>query len=671
VGYSTSFTYTIYEPQNPKNIFSMIFSYEKGDIIENSGTTTSNQTKIIKNTHNSLELIRPEDNPQIWENFEGEYFAYNAPFQLEKSALGLKKMVEKHKYRYENDKLKNANYIFFTGNLLSEKDRLKFQRRLNNFIEFMKELYKEIPKLLEKKLKIFFVKGEFPNITFFIGKKMSSEYGIIYFHNEVFMNNDVPTAAFVTKDIEIIENLRNLFEKYKTSSETFHFSIVDIIKHENFFEDLINHLKNPFRIREILTNFKTSATLAINEKVNQLRKKGIKVFHLGFGESPFPVHPIIQEALIKNSDKNQYLPTVGLESLRTSALQYFASKFNLDVNKFSIIIGPGSKELIFDIQLAVEGDLILPVPSWVSYEPQARILRDRVIKLDTEKVNNFFPSAEQLRNIIVKARKSGKKPKKIILNYPNNPTGYTLRAKEIEKLSEVCREFSILVISDEIYGLLNYSNNHRSFAEFYPEGTIVTTGVSKHLSIGGYRLGIAIIPKSLINIFETIKKIGSETWSTTSAPIQYACLEAFKNNPEIENYIEACTKIHSHVSKFAIKSLRKIGIEYTNTEGGFYIYPDFGKYKEELSKYYNVSDSEGLSIDLFNRINLATIPGTQFGENKEKLRVRLALCNYDGKFALENFVDDENNIDEFIKNNCPNIYEAFSMLEKYFKFELI
>jgi aspartate/methionine/tyrosine aminotransferase len=132
-------------------------------------------------------------------------------------------------------------------------------------------------------------------------------------------------------------------------------------------------------LSSIASQFELSPTLAANELAQMRRVKGLPVLHMGFGESPFPVPPRLEKALAEAAGLKQYLPTAGLEALRTAAIAYYADKTGLDPAAFDVIIAPGSKLVLYGLQMAVEGDLLLPVPSWVSYEPQARMLGTEVI----------------------------------------------------------------------------------------------------------------------------------------------------------------------------------------------------------------------------------------------------------------------------------------------------
>jgi len=420
------------------------------------------------------------------------------------------------------------------------------------------------------------------------------------------------------------------------------------------------------RIRSRVEKLHFSPTLAINEQVHNTREDGVKILHMGFGQAPFPVHPLIQSALKANVDKNEYLPSAGLPELRLLARDYFANAFGFHGEDYDVIIGPGSKELLFDVQMVVDGDLLLPVPSWVSYAPQAMLTQDRVIKIPTVIAENHHITAERLENAILIGIREGKNPRKLIINYPNNPSGLTLSPAQLSEITQVCRKFNVLVISDEIYGLVNYRGDHVSIARFYPEGTIVTSGLSKHLSMGGFRLGIALIPKELRPVFDGIVRVASETWSCVSSPIQYASLQALDKNPQIEDYIQSCTQILALVSRYVRDALVNLGVKYPHPQGAFYLYPDFGHFKEKL-KHRGIETSDQLATDLLKETQIASLPGTSFGDDPSNLRLRLASCDFSGQTALDFFANHPDSSPEaLISSCCPNIKLVCERLRLYF-----
>ena len=424
--------------------------------------------------------------------------------------------------------------------------------------------------------------------------------------------------------------------------------------------------ESPFNIRASVGKIHFSPTLEINERVRSEREQGKELLQMGFGQSPFPVHPLIRETIANNADQNMYLPSAGLPELRELSRRYLSEKFGFDGNEFKTVVGPGSKELIYDIQLAVEGDLLLPIPSWVSYAPQAMLIDDPIIKIPTTMADNYHITAENLENAIVVARQKGMNPKKLIINYPNNPSGLTMPRSRLEQIALVCRKQGILVISDEIYGLVTYQQNHTSIAKFYPEGTIVTSGLSKHLSLGGYRLGLAFVPKVLNSIYEAMICIASETWSSVSAPIQFAAIKAFESERAIEDYIKTCTEIHSMISSYVRDGLISLGIKYPVLEGAFYLYPNFGAFRDQLFEK-DVKTSEQLAMHLLDNIQVATLPGTAFGDTPGNLTLRLANCDFGGQFALNYYIEHPGCTPESLVNACcPKIKLARQRLEEYF-----
>ena len=229
-----------------------------------------------------------------------------------------------------------------------------------------------------------------------------------------------------------------------------------------------------------------SATLLINERSNELIKQGKTVYKLGLGQSPFPVPGIVQEALRRNAHQKDYLPVKGLLPLREAIAEFNFRYQGIKCSPSDIIIGPGSKELIFILQLVYYGELIIPTPSWVSYSPQARIAGRHVNWVPTSEDNDWRLSPEKLDLI---CRSDPNRPRVVILNYPSNPTGSTYPKTRLKKLADVARKYNLILISDEIYGLLDHSGEHVSIAQYYPEGTIISSGLSKWAGAGGWRLG--------------------------------------------------------------------------------------------------------------------------------------------------------------------------------------
>ena len=158
-------------------------------------------------------------------------------------------------------------------------------------------------------------------------------------------------------------------------------------------------------LKDIKKNLEPSSTLKINEISRQLEEKGKKIFKFGFGQSPFQVPTDIIDELKNNAYQNKYLPMQGLDELRKSVAKYTSVKKNYSYKSDHVIIGPGSKELMFLLNVIFDGEIILPAPSWVSYVPQAIINRNKIQILQTKRENNWFPTGFEIEKIILKNKK--------------------------------------------------------------------------------------------------------------------------------------------------------------------------------------------------------------------------------------------------------------------------
>ena len=152
--------------------------------------------------------------------------------------------------------------------------------------------------------------------------------------------------------------------------------------------------------KDQISKLKPSATLAINEKSNKLLKSGKKIYKFGFGQSPFSIPDSVVLALKNAANKNAYLPMQGLEKLRSSIANHLNKNNNHQFESGDIVIGPGTKELMFLTQLAFNGDILLPAPSWVSYAPQALIAQNKVHWIQTSSSTNWFPSGKEIEDKI-------------------------------------------------------------------------------------------------------------------------------------------------------------------------------------------------------------------------------------------------------------------------------
>ena len=271
--------------------------------------------------------------------------------------------------------------------------------------------------------------------------------------------------------------------------------------------------------KSVKAPLKMSATLAINTKINDLMADGHQVYHLGFGESRFPVHPKIVAAFRKHATARSYLPVAGLPELRSTAADFYRRVFRIDADASRVMIGSGSKSLLFAAIESLAGDVILPAPSWVSYDAQAHLSGKQGYWVPTRLEENYCLTPKRLLAGLEAARQAGQSPSVLVLNTPNNPCGVMYPAELLSELADVARAQELIVISDEIYALTAHGEQaHTSMALYYPEGTIVTGGLSKHLSLGGWRLGVAILPPGELGqkLVQSMGAVASCIWTTAA-----------------------------------------------------------------------------------------------------------------------------------------------------------
>ena len=407
-----------------------------------------------------------------------------------------------------------------------------------------------------------------------------------------------------------------------------------------------------------------SATLAINERSHRLISQGKDIFKLGLGQSPFPVPMPVQDALRRHAGEKDYLAVQGLASLRTDIAAWHHERHGIAGDLTNIMIGPGSKELLFLLQLVHDSILTIPAPSWVSYEPQAQIIGKRVEWLETSPDSGWRLDPEVLENACAKDPNTRRL---LILNYPNNPTGLTYDSTQLQALATVARKYGILVVSDEIYGEVNHRGNHVSMAQFYPEGTIITSGLSKWCGAGGWRLGYCHIPSSLESIRAAMCAIASETFTSVSAPIQHAARAAFGHDPSIEIYLTNSRRILSSLGGWLAHTLRAENVRLDDPEGGFYVLPDFGGLSEALA-HRGITTSPDLVETILLETGVAFLPGTCFGRPASELTARISYVDFDGDSALKSIEGTPANTEigiDFLSQICGPTVEAINRLRDW------
>lgn len=351
--------------------------------------------------------------------------------------------------------------------------------------------------------------------------------------------------------------------------------------------------------------------LMLSDTLKDIKPSGIRKFFdllsdmgdvtaLTVGQPDFVTPWHIREAAIQSLERGHtyYTSNSGLPELRSEIARYMNRRFGLDYSAGEVLVTVGGSEAI-DVairSLVNPGDeVIIPMPSFVCYEPIARMAGAVPVIINTRAENGFKLTADELRQAITP------RTKVLVLPYPNNPTGAILERDELEKLAEVLRDTNIAILSDEIYAELTYGKTHVSIASIdgMRERTIIASGFSKAYAMTGWRLGYICAPAAWTRQMTKLHQYAIMCAPTVS---QFAAIEALKNGDD--DIAEMCAE-YNRRRVFIAEGLERIGLPVMIPEGAFYIYPYIGGFG--LS-------SEEFCQRLLMEEKCAIVPGTAFGE---------------------------------------------------------
>jgi aspartate aminotransferase len=403
-------------------------------------------------------------------------------------------------------------------------------------------------------------------------------------------------------------------------------------------------------LKKIVKGLEPSSTLRINEISRELEEKGEKIVRFGFGQSPFQIPKNIVRALKDNAYQNKYLPMQGLKELRETVAKYTSVKKNYNYKSENVIIGPGSKELMFLLHVLFDGEIILPAPSWVSYAPQAILGGNKIQVIQTKRENNWFPTGVEIEEVISKDKN---KNYLLFLNSPNNPSGQV--CENLKEISEITKKYNLIILSDEIYSELSFEKNFKSISSFCPEKTIISTGLSKWCGAGGWRLGYFIVPDSLNILKDSINVLASETFSAVSAPIQYAAITAYSSDHS--EYINKSRNILKIVGNYVYENLKSNKVLVDKPQGGFYLMPEF------LNKRFNTSSE--MCNNILKETGVALLPGSDFGFDKKKMLARLSFTDFDGEEFMSQIQNEQEIDKKLILKFAPKVVEGVEKLKKW------
>ncbi|KZF21947.1 PLP-dependent transferase [Xylona heveae TC161] len=388
-------------------------------------------------------------------------------------------------------------------------------------------------------------------------------------------------------------------------------------------------------IRSTAAKLQISPTLGINELVLKTRAEGKNVVHLGFGEATFPIQKDVLRIYREASSTTSYMPVAGTEELRKSIADFNADRLNVTISPNQVVVAPGSKPLLFALFDVLEGDVLLPRPSWVSYEPQVLHAGKKLFWVETDALDRHTITEAALTAAYENAISEGADPRIMLINSPSNPTGHVFSADCIQTIKSFCKLKGIALITDEIYSDICFDETQKAISAFDSksndsETVILTGGLSKTYSAGGWRVGYAIFPPSPTGetIRNTILAYASECWSAASAPAQLASVKAFSTCQDMVAYRKSVTALHRYCSTRMYQTLKDLGLDIGEPRGAFYLYPSFSPYAAQLNKL-GIFTSADLSTWLIRECGLAALPGSAFGEDDTgpmfgRFRLRIA-----------------------------------------------
>ena len=363
-------------------------------------------------------------------------------------------------------------------------------------------------------------------------------------------------------------------------------------------------------LSERVNNLSESATIAMARKSRELKAQGIDVISLSLGEPDFNTPDFIKEAAKEGIDQNysKYMAVNGYEDLRTAICDKFKRDNDVSYNINQIVVSTGAKQSIANVALSLinPGDeVIIPAPYWVSYEEIFKMAGAVIVPIETTIENDFKITAEQLKNAI------NEKTKLMIYSSPCNPSGSVYSKEELRSLADVLVQYSsVVVVSDEIYEHINFTDSYFSMAAFDDmyQQVVTVNGVSKSFAMTGWRLGYIGAPEW---IAKACTKIQGQFTSGASSISQRAALAAVSYSP---NVILPMKEAFLERRNFMLKELRNIkGIKINEPKGAFYLFPEVSELFGQHFDGKTVNNADDLCLFLLEEAKVALVTGNAFG----------------------------------------------------------
>lgn len=403
-------------------------------------------------------------------------------------------------------------------------------------------------------------------------------------------------------------------------------------------------MSHPSLARRV-TTLQPSVTVALNNRAKALKASGVDVLGFAAGEPDFDTPRSIKQAAIDAmlAGETKYMPTMGDMATRETVARKFTVENAIPgLTGEHVAIGAGGKHVLFtaihclfDPPAPGEApwEMLLPVPTWVSYAPICELAGGRVVELETTPASGFRLDPEQLRRAI------NPRSRLLILNSPSNPLGTMYPEADLRAIARVVHEAreiapDLVILTDEIYEKIVYAGTPHFSIGSVPEvaeRTLTLNGMSKAFAMTGWRIGYAAIPgafgKRLINAMATLQG----QMSTNITSFNYAAIRHGLSDPGVAAEVESMRLAFARRADLIMGRLAEIpGVSCVRPEGAFYVFPDVsGLFGRSTPKGVRLDSALTMSEALLDEAHVAFVPGEDFGGcGRNHLRISFA-CSED------------------------------------------
>ena len=374
-------------------------------------------------------------------------------------------------------------------------------------------------------------------------------------------------------------------------------------------------------------------------EVIRLKEQGRDIINFGVGEPDFDTPLNIKKAGIEaiNNNLTHYSPPAGVPDFRRAVAKYISKTRDIEVTMDNVIVGPGTKPIIFYAISALidSGDeVIYPNPGYPIYESLINYLGGKAVPLPLLEEKEFSFDIDDLKEAVTD------KTKMIILNSPQNPTGGVLSQKDLEDIAKIAKEHDLWILSDEIYSRIIYESQFHSIIsiEGMKERTLLIDGFSKIYSMTGWRLGYGVMSKELI---EHMINLNTNIVTCTATFTQYAGIEGYEGSQDETGKMVEEFKARRNIIVEGLNDIK--GFSCLCPKGAFYVFPNV----TEACKNLGLRDSKELQQTILNEGNVAVLPRTSFGsinQGEKEQYIRLSYAT-----SRENIIEGLNRIKKVVE----------------------